>query len=272
LYNCFNSKRALQVLSNLANESKGKILVRISRETKFHWKYYHFEVNKSSVLYVGSANLTRAGMNELGELQAKITSTPRDANYLRDFKSEFNKEWENAVDITKFPISKYKQHTQPRSRVILHPDIQNLLAHKKVDIGIKTKSIEGIILTRNYLSKTTDKLIERNQSHWESNNWEYYSCASKREFDFESKQGRVMLLIEKRGNQFRFSRIRIEESCVLSTPDGKYFIAYRRISKFKRETNELRELADAGVNYHSRKFSFKYKLSKKAVDIVNKIK
>lgn len=121
----------MQQLQKLATKSKGRLQVHISRNNKFHWKYYGFETKSKAVSYIGSANFTRSGMTDTGELQAKLTLNPKDSLLKENLNSLFNKAWENSADIAIVPLEKYKEAKQPKGGFYsLDPEIKRILFEK----------------------------------------------------------------------------------------------------------------------------------------------
>ena len=204
-------------------------------------------------------------------MQSKISCSGKESHYTAAFKTEFNKEWENSVDLLKFPISKYIQNTQASFAFSIHPDIRKLF---KVNSEKKSRvldRIKAIILVHTTLSNKTVKAVYQNQSSWDKAGWDFYCSERKREFEYEGTEGNALLLIEKGGNKFLFKKITVRDNCLLSTDDGKYFIAYEQLGKAKRENKNFRhELESLGVYYHKRNFSYKYRLSVNVIDLIQR--
>lgn len=271
LYNGFNSRKTLEQLKNLAIDSNGRIQIHISKDLKFHWKYYQFIHKTKSILFIGSANLTKSGIEEQGELQARIVCSSNEANILSAFEAEYDKEWQNSVDILQFPIDKYNENKQRYSPFKLHKDIKNLLNNKRKETSNRNKEIKAIILVHSTLSKRIVNRVYESQTRWDKEDWDFYCSSSKSEFDKEGIIGNTLLMIEKQSNKYRFKRIVIKDNCIFHTNEGKYFIAFKELGKTKREDKNLRaELESLGIKYHSRDFIKTYRISKKVALLIEK--
>lgn len=271
LYNGFNSRETLRQLKEVSSKSNGRIQAHISRDLKFHWKYYQFELKAGSVLFVGSANLTKSGIEERGELQAKIVCSSSESKVLSAFEVEFDKEWQNSIDILQFPVDKYDEIKQRFTTFKLHKDIKDLLYVRRKEGNIN-KEIKGIILVHSTLSQRIVNRVYESQTRWDREGWDFYCSASKNEFEKEGVIGNVLLMIEKQTKRYRFRRIIVRDNCIFYTSEGKYFIAYEKEGKAKREDKVLRaEFQSLGVNYHSRKFVKTYRISKKLASLAQRV-
>ena len=265
LYHCFNSKEILLELQKLSRSTKGKLQVKISKTKKFHWKYYDFENKKERVIYIGSSNFTDAGMYKAGELQTKITIKKIDKKLKENSDQIFADEWENAVDIADFPLDKYKAFKQPKGMGgKLDPAILKLLSSARKDNINKDLQPVRSIKIYGTLSRSTMNLISLNQSHWDKNNWDYFVCQTKSEYDHYAKNA-CLFVINKNGNKYDFELVVVEDKCALKTKDGNYFIAYKSRGRGRKESLQLGTLLnDCGINYRSRG-ELDRKLTKKQV-------
>lgn len=259
-YNCFNSQEVLMDLQSLAKNSKGRLLVNISTNERFHWKYYHFESNPVETAYIGSANFTGAGMSSEGEIISKLSLIGKDKSERQNLKKIFNTEFENSIDIIKFPLEDYRQSKSATSNSTgLPPSIRKILKTKpKIQAkGIKINTIRAILVTGN-LSYTTVKIIKEKKSNWDS--LEYISCGNKAEYDAALKTDRLFL-ISRYNRKYSFDLVEIKDSCQLKTPDGEYFILYKKTIKTKHTENIKwkTEIEQLGIFYHKRVQFFKQK-------------
>lgn len=253
LYHCFNSKEILLELKKLSRASRGRLMVKISKTEKFHWKYYDFQDTKRRVVYNGSSNFTDAGMYQVGELQARITLTKADKKLNATCDQLFSDEWEHAEDIEDFPIDKYKAFKQSKAMLVkLDPAIRKLLFSIPVDNVINNLNPVRLTKLIGFLSKSTVKQISLNQSQWDKNNWNYFVCGTKREYDNYNKKD-CLFVIDKTGNNYDFKLAVVEDKCQLKTLDGNYFVAYKIRGRKRKETSALRTvLSDVGINYRKR--------------------
>lgn len=251
LYQSFNSKSILTELARISSSNKN-IQVRISRNERFHWKFYQFKYVSKKTVYIGSANFTKEGLTSPGEIISKINVSRADKSRFDLYDAAFNKEWGESVAINKIPLEKYKQAPPLHNSSRLHPDIKKILSakteHRKSD-AIKLKRIT---ITRGKVSSLTEKKIKQSETEWK--NYEYFSCVTKSEYDTLRKYN-TFLLIEIHNRDYTLSIVqKIDEISEISTPDGKYFIAYKYLRR-RRETPSIRdEFESMGINYHSRRF------------------
>jgi HKD family nuclease len=253
LYARFNSSAVLKGLSTLSIANKN-IDVKISINPRFHWKYYHFSFGRSQTVYIGSSNFTKEGLSSSGEVVTRIKFSNRETLKQLIYKDAFDKEWEDSFAINKLPLNKYKQAVSSPSKNKLHPDILKLLQKKVVQKTPSEVQLRFATTINGFLKSTTVKLINQNESHWDRYSWDYFSCNTKSEYDaLRSKD--TFLIIETINRKYSFVIAeRLDECSGISTPDGRYFIAYKRLRK-RKETAFLRnEFESLGINYHSRTF------------------
>lgn len=270
LYQSFNSRDTLQSLKHLHTTSKGRLLVHISKNQHFHWKYYGFEKVNSTIAFIGSANFTNSGIEGAGELTTKITLSKRDKVQITHLNAMYDIEFENSISIEKFPLELYKSSSVNLKKVIekLHPDIINLLNQKTVKTEDTLPKLA--VLISGYLTQTTVKLISKTKSHWDRNRWDYFAFQLKREYD-RFTAFRHIVVINYYNRRYTFSIHEIKDYTPLKTPDGNYFIAHKPVTKIKRESQNLREqLYQLGINYRARNF-FDFKLSTRKAEIIKDI-
>ena len=262
-YHCFNSKEVLQQLQKMAAKSKGRFQVQMSKNLRFHWKYYKFENTNKVISFIGSANFTGSGMNDKGELLTKLLLRKTDRNdkqVIENLSIVFNKEWESSTDILIIPLGKYKQTKHNLNAVeTLDPSIRYvLLKDKPIKLKLNQDLSARVIFFNNkYLSDKSMRLISKYKSTWDKDRFEYFCYSIKSDYEAALKAN-VLFMIEKGNREYRFTIADIEDKYVLQTPDGKYFIAYKPRRKSKTETEDIRgKLKKIGLDYHSRKFSSK---------------
>jgi len=269
LYQNFNSKEVLSELKTLHLKSKGKLLIHISKNLKFHWKFYCFEKTTTTIAYIGSANFTSSGLSDAGELTTKLSFSHKKKLPTQYLKKLFNKEFENSISIERFPIELYRSSPFKLKQATpkLHPDIRKLLDEKSLEKGDLLPKVA--ILIGGYLTQTTVKLITNSKSNWDENGWNYFVCQSKRDYDRYTRS-QYMAVIYHFNRKYTFAIHEIKDFTPLKTPDGNYFIAHERVTKTKRESKKLQEqLQELGINYRSRKFN-DYILTPKRATILKK--
>jgi HKD family nuclease len=273
LYQAFNSKEILTSLNILNNRNQGKISIAISKNKQFHWKYYSFESEKKLTTFIGSSNFTTSGMEDPGELMSKITLANKDRNKQKDLLAVFNYEWENSIPINEFPIDKYVSSAMSLRNGLskLHPDILSLLKWKSQGKDFAEVLPGIIIVISGYLSESTTKIISKNQSHWDKNNWDCFGGHLTKGVYDRLASVRFIVIIEKYSGKYSFYISTIKGRCPLITKDGKYFIAHKKITKKKSVTPKIDEIfMSLGIRYRSPKFKPK-NLSKKKAQIVKDI-
>jgi len=254
LYNCFNSQAALLQLVSLSKRFGNRLSVKISKEPRFHWKYYHFNKTSISYVYIGSGNFTSSGMNETGELQTKITVSKRDKAFKEQCNDRFVQAWENAVHIEEIPWSKYKSLVVPKAyQLKLDKSISDILFLKNKEINVKQCLPIRLVKTYGSLTNKTEKVINSNKSNWGKKNWDYFSCTSKQSYNlFERNQSHF--LISKKGNDYSFHSIMIKDKDRIITEEGNYFVAYDEMKKFRPETPRMIALMnELGIVYRTNK-------------------
>ncbi len=254
-YNCFNSQEVLIKLQELAKHSKGRLLVHISRNEWFHWKYYNFETNNQDISFIGSANFTGAGMNDKGELVLKLSLNNRDKSDRKNIKDLFKKEFENSVDITKIPLEDYEQSESAKTNSKgLPPSIRNiLLSQEKTKPNKKAKTQILVIKIDGYISNKTEKIIQEKKSEWYKNKWDYFCCEGQSDYDASLKIERIFI-IWCFNRKYSFSIVEVIGNCQIRTPDGNHFIAYKVIKNINKESITLKaKLEGLGLRYHTHK-------------------
>lgn len=259
LYNCFNSKEVLVALQKLCMKYKGKLEVNISREERFHWKYYYFERTNSSVVYCGSANFTGSGINKPGELVTKLSLSNKDKDISEHFKNTFNKEWNNSIPINSLSFDNYKQNKQSALNTIqLDKSISDLLKNKKTTTPVINKNPNiRVVFIPGRVSTKTEKIIFKQRSNWESDDRDFLCFTRKTDYEAALKVSSICVIYkENRNYEFHLGTI-MDNDINYTLNEGPYFILYK-INKRRSETKSIRlNIEDIGLNYHSSKFSDK---------------
>lgn len=255
-YHSFNSQEVLIKLQELARSSNGRLLVNMSKNERFHWKYYNFKCYNEEVSFIGSSNFTGAGMTQKGELVLKISLNNKDKSEKENLKDLFNKEFANSVDIAKVPLEDYEQSKSAKTNSNGLPlSIRNILKSGREIKPIRKEvtSILAVFLSGDFSAKTK-KIIKEKKSNWDEC---HFACYGKSDYEASIKSG-LIFIIQCYSRKYSFSICEVVDNCQLRTPDGNYFIAYKVVKKINRETKKLRnELEELGLNYHSRNFKWK---------------
>jgi HKD family nuclease len=178
-YQCFNSKKVLTQLKNLENTSN-RLFIKMSKNRKFHWKYYLFKTKGKFIFFVGSANFTQFGLSEPGELMIKIHLPSRNKTDIECIRRSFIKEWENSIEISRIPLEQYREFKQENGYSVLPANIKELLISTK--FINKKKEVPNrlyvTLLTTDIKAKTR-KIIEDLKPDWN----DYLLCDSVSEFN-----------------------------------------------------------------------------------------
>jgi HKD family nuclease len=250
VYKSFNSKEILYQLSKL----DPKIEVKISTNPRFHWKYYRFEFVRKQHVYIGSANFTKDGLESTGEIVCKLQLSASEQSSSKVYKKIFDEEWEDSKPIKEFPISKYKQAPSVAKNFKQASEVQKFFAKKELAKSKVNSDIQRVELIVGELTKATVKIISKNQSHWDKNNWGYFTCSGKAEYDYYSKVTNIFI-IERNKGEYYFSKAEKTGECNINTPDGRYFIAYKQVGRARKITKERREkLESLGIKYFRKSY------------------
>jgi hypothetical protein len=212
---------------------------------------------------MGSANFTKAGMTSTGEWMTCITADrTRGRQIIERWERIFAAEWDDAIPMKEFPLRWYKEIPTKGSRAAatgLDPKIKALLKRPKNPTESSTDPERiWVLLLRGRLSARTVSTVGRYKSEWERKNWEYFSCETKAGFEAD-RSATHFILVWKEGYRYSFYFVKQLETCETSdTPDGRYFIAYKKLKPLKHETQEIRAgLEENGIFYRSRGFKAK---------------
>jgi HKD family nuclease len=273
-YHCFNSQKVLLKLQDLAKISRGRLSVKISRNERFHWKYYGFEYANRNFVYLGSANFTKSGMTSVGEILVKQTLNKSDKSIYLKYSSEFAKEWHHAIPISEVPLEKYKQNKGAQNNgSLLNIEIKKMLVAPVVRISkSKAKGNARVVLINDYLSHKTIKIISSQKSDWDKKNYNYF-CYSNQTHYNATLNCEHLVIIEKYARVYKIAIANKVDYCTIKTTDGTYFIAYKYKTKLKKETLGLRKvLEDMGLDYHSKGFVDKSLGTKKTATLLKLLK
>lgn len=261
LFGRFNKQEDLKLLLTLQKEFQGRFQVRISTNNKFHWKYFRFDGKKGFIVFIGSANFTREGLDKAGELVSKFENR-LSRGIVEDASRAFAKQWEKSTKIESFPISKY--HEVKRSPIAnpnnpIDPQLSNLLKSPPFNSTQGEKKSQATKLryvrVRDNVSLKTVTIVDKFHSEWTKKNYDYI-CFSHYS-DFEQAAKANYLLRQYWDNKkwyFNIEKVCDDDSSLL-TPDGKYFVAFKKQNqRSKIITNQFDQiLQSCGIKYKSRK-------------------
>lgn len=113
-FGCVTRLRTFEGLWKLAQTRP--LSVRIG-PSDFHVKLYLWRSGGTAQCWIGSANLTRGGLQDLTELVAEIEA-PWDSASIRPFRVAFEQEWGSASDLDEKFLSTYRE--APREVAAAH--------------------------------------------------------------------------------------------------------------------------------------------------------
>jgi HKD family nuclease len=219
-YQRFTEPAALRSLLKLARNSRGTIEVRISAVEHFHWKAYLVRNGSILRVAVGSSNLTDMGLCAHGELNVVATASSESGALNRVLRS-FNNAWGCAKQLSPGIIERYARHRQkaapvqlPRLplRQILQLNGESRNAQAKQHRRYWRTWVDG------HIAKSTQQILDQEVDwgrHFVLNGLPNAEVGDHGVlFDFMAKR---LLIIEI---------IDTTETSV-STPDGRFFQAYR---------------------------------------------
>lgn len=263
LMNRFNKKSDIKRLKELEKKYAGIFEVRISRYKNFHWKYYFFTDRQRSTVYIGSANFTAWGLTSTGEYLLKMNAA---SSKLKNFRKSFEFIWNDSIPIKLFPVELYKEipHAIAKGNS-LHPTIEKLLRRTNPPKDSVTANHNArIAFTNSFLTAKSEKALLDFRSNWDK--WLYFTCFSLNDFEHFIVGQKILNIFKDKG-KYHLSWGIVMDTCILKTPDGKYFVAYKNKGKTKTETKKIRNVfLENGIDYHKRSFKNrnipKFKLDK----------
>lgn len=269
VYQFFNRKKDLERLNKLAQQYSNKFQVQISKNKKFHWKYYHFTDSRKSNIYVGSANFTHSGLHVNGELVVKLSDNINSRTPgFQKLVAAFDKELLQSGPISQFKIQYYKESVQSKnldSDGALHPELEKFFKNVESTQNSKPVSEKAVVtfLTQSLKASTVKALLNYNP-HWESNNSDYFVCKDKRHFD-QCCDLQNLLIISKESGVYSAFWTHVIGSCDTIKKDGcNYFILFK-FSKNLKETTLKKDDIDRLKN------EFNIALTARTVPFYNKI-
>jgi len=251
LYQHVTEPKALKTLLRTQTETRGKFVVRLSKEPQFHRKAFLIENRTRATAIVGSSNLTREGMRSGGELDLMVLFSSNAPSYKR-LKEVFEKDWSRrrAVPLTSERIERYE-------KVRLAPVIQKAYTKgqlKKI-LGTKPSHDEGTVeeepisIWRDYLSgfvrKRTERIISET-TNWDDKRYERFNTGGRHPY----RMGDQIFLFDFEGKRLSLVQVKDTTRTPIPTPDGRYFVAFKRVRNYSRRfsTKLWKQLEDVGIS------------------------
>jgi HKD family nuclease len=257
LYQRFTPPAALKLAAKLESEFQGSFFVKIAKNERFHWKAYLFRSRGQCRLYVGSANLTADGMMASGELTLRVDARTRDG-VATAFQEQFDHLWRreafSITDTFLADYSKVKRPATPRLQTAADKAIAGLLERAHRTHAVKTGDILGkgkpyLISLEGVFSKTTERILSECTT-WYEDKTLVEPCSLTSVVRERAYQAQVVVEAWKNKRQWMVALAIPADKIDKNTPDGKYFLVYRKIpgSKRMKYAGGLRDrLVEAGL-------------------------
>jgi len=266
IYQGFTDPKALAALLREQTASSERLSVRISHDHRFHWKTYLLTGTRSATAIVGSSNMTSEGLAESGELNIVLT-TRYDAKDFRRIHSAFERQWDNRATllgeqfVTHYRAWHRKQEPTTRRKVPLKKLLGTLSKGVATTSGPKDKKFWRLSCVGTLETGTVDLLGDI--TDWDERGLETLST-----FTSLVRAGDEAVMFDTHSGRLSLVEIVDDTHTPRSTPDGRYFIAYRTKPKSirKRLTPALwknlreaklvknRQEAEFRCQLHERKF------------------
>ena len=234
LYQGFTSPEALRLLLQAEKQSVGKLSVRLSKHPGFHRKVYLMEKKNTSVLVVGSSNLTGDGLMSTGETNLYAT-LPNTYMTLTRARNQLNAEWlTDTILLTDSNVSayakargKFKGHSPVSKKFLLEILGRETSQPSKNPTVYRWTNITGNV------DKETIRAVEEN-TDWTEFDW----CS-----DPDAKSylvGDRMFILDlslKLNPRLQLTKVIDIVETPTRTPDGKWFVAYKVIRNMNKKVN-----------------------------------
>ncbi len=258
LYQRVTEPRALKTLLRIQTETRGNFSVRLSRDPQFHRKLFLLEIGAQAVAIVGSSNLTREGLRSGGELDLMI-SLPKSAPLYKRLKQAFEKDWHRSVPLTAQQIARYEntRPTQVGQESYTKGQLKKILGTEPIHEKANVKG-EPINYWRDFITglarKRTERIISET-TNWDDRNYDWFSTGGPHPY----KIGDRIFLFDFPAQRLDLVEVKDITRTPVPTPDGRHFVAYRRVSNYSRRFSSRlwKQLQSVGIREkdarHSRK-------------------
>jgi len=253
LYQHFTEPSALQALLAIQKQTRGRLSVRISREPAFHRKLYMVAKRSSGVIVVGSSNLTKEGLRSRGELNA-LLRLPVQSHGFNEARRIFKEDWKYAVDLNEGQIQRYGQKRLRKSGrpALTSSELNDILGanpgHRIADEPQERPSMRRVALGRPEASEKSKRIVSET-TDWDDRGYEWWVWDKKPKW----RTGDNILLFDCLSECLSLIRLKAFAESKVRNPDGKYFVAYKEVPRYKRRyTAKLwRELKAIGISKRS---------------------
>lgn len=258
LFGHFNRKRNLIELQKL--NASNWIKIRISRNEKFHWKYYAFRQQHQFTFFAGSANFTKNGFTSDGEFLVQFTE-----QVTRSAKSKlyalFSHEFERAFDIDELDFERYDERKIPNA--LPHEDeIFPTIKRRKPIKGVKYSKLCRIIKVQYSTSRKEAKKLYEEKSNWADKGWGFYAFSDKAHYDAALK-AKYLLNIYRKSGKYSMDLSEIMDWDVLPIGNRRYFIAIAQTKTIDLTIAEVIEIERIIIDFRTRPNRWKERYSDK---------
>ena len=239
LYQKVTEPRALKTLLRVQTETRGRFSVRLSREPQFHRKLYLLKNPTQSILILGSSNLTREGLRSGGELNLMLPF-PKRSPAVRKITQAFEDDWQHrGVPLTVQRIQAYERTRpkRPRRDCYTRGQLAEILGTTASHRQASSDDDQSRGYWRDWISGfakgRTERIISET-TNWDDKNYQWYGPngphlykIGDRIFLFDFADGHVYLV-----------EVRDIARTKVPTPDGRHFVAYKRLLGLTRRISK----------------------------------
>jgi HKD family nuclease len=250
LYQAFSEPQALKTLLRAQDQTNRRLSVRLSHESKFHWKLYLMRRGRKLIAIVGSSNLTGEALQSGGELSTALF-LPATSPAARRLCELFEEEWKGygrGGELTNEQIELYeKRRGVAAARTQLtRSEIREIMGaspiHRRASDAAKPiRQYWRHSISRTVLPKT--QLIIGESTDWDKKGYDWYVPARHK-----YKKGDRLALFDFRRKAV--TAVEIVDLQEISTSDGRHFVAFKPLGRVpkKRLTQRFwRKMKTAGL-------------------------
>jgi hypothetical protein len=194
--------------------------------------------------------LTKEGLQSGGEINV-IISSAKNTPSIKELKNIFEKEWTHgAVSLSAEQIKNYKKIRSEKTdfKSSNRSEIKKILGTEPVHQKATPSLLEVTEFWRacitGYVKKRTEKIISET-TNWDNRNYSWFS-SGKHNYRIKDK----VFLFDTNENKVSLVEITDIARIKISTPDGRYFVAYKSIRGYEKKlTKKFRlELEKVGIS------------------------
>jgi len=230
LYQGITDPQALRTLLRVQAQTRGRLSVRVSRESKFHRKVYLVKGGNTVKAVIGSSNLTGDGLTSGGELNVYL-SAPAGSAPMRRLLGAFDVAWDDrAVPLGDEIIDRYvrlhyeKQQRRPKPSVPLRKILGVRTTSRAAEVGRPEESVSfWRDVVDGYVNKLTEAVIA-STTDWDERGYSWYAAGSHH---FKRKDR--ILMFDLTRDTAQMVQVADSTRTAVRTPDGVHFVAFRPV-------------------------------------------